>query len=154
MTATGEHQAGDVPGGTAGVEYRPDLNPANEGKPGWVYLIHLDPPYKHAAHYTGSADDLAQRLRQHGTSDGARLLEVQRQAGGTWHVARTWPGGQAEEYALKRARMAARICPTCSPGTRRGSLADIRRSVERDHALARPARGRGPQRRRCHPGRR
>ena len=59
---------------------------------------------------------------------------MQREAGGTWHLARTWPGGQAEEYALKRARMAARICPTCSPGTRRGSLTDIRRSAERDHA--------------------
>jgi predicted GIY-YIG superfamily endonuclease len=134
MTATDDRQGADLLGGEAGVAYRPDLDPANAGEPGWVYLLHLDPPYRHAAHYTGSAEDLAQRLRQHGTCDGARLLEVQREAGGTWHVARTWPGGPAEEYALKRARMAARICPTCSPGTRRGSLADIRRSVERDQA--------------------
>ena len=134
MTATDDRQAADLLGGEAGPDYRPDLNPANADVRSWVYLVHLDPPYKHAAHYTGSAEDLAQRLRQHGTGDGARLLEVQRQAGGSWHVARTWPGGQAEEYALKRARMAARICPTCSPGTRRGSLTDIRRSAERDHA--------------------
>ena len=67
-------------------------------------------PYEHAAHYTGSAHDLAERMAQHGTSDGAHLLQVQREAGGSWHIARTWPGGKYEERAIKRWRQAPRQC--------------------------------------------
>ena len=59
--------------------------------PGIVYILHLDPPYRHARHYTGHAEPghLAERLAEHGT---ARLLQVQREAGGSWHLARTLPG--------------------------------------------------------------
>src|SRR6266481_4606223 len=55
MTATVNRQAADLLGGEAGPDYRPDLNPANADVRSWVYLVHLDPPYKHAAHYSGSA---------------------------------------------------------------------------------------------------
>ena len=88
-----------------------------------AYLLHLDPPYKHASHYLGSADDLQTRLPQHGTSEGARLLQVQKQAGGSWHLVRTWNGGRAKEAQLKRDKDGRRFCPECTeyprPGMRR-----------------------------------
>jgi hypothetical protein len=79
----------------------------------FVYLLHLDPAYKHAAHYLGSAEDLERRLSQHGGPDGARLLLVQRQAGGTWHLVRTWAGGKQKESELK-SNNGKRYCPECT----------------------------------------
>ena len=43
------------------------------------YLYHLDPPLKHAQHYLGTTENLEHREGEHGTSAGARLLEVQKQ---------------------------------------------------------------------------
>jgi hypothetical protein len=107
-----------------------------------VYLVHLDPPIEHAeagphagaAHYTGSADDLAARMAKHGTSDGARLLQVQRERGGSWHIARTWPGGNYEERAIKGWKHAPRLCPDCTPGTGRGAMAHLAHAAERIRA--------------------
>jgi hypothetical protein len=129
MTAPGEHTGADL------YRYRPDQDPANVGVPSRVYMLHLDPePYKHAAHYTGSAHDLAERMARHGTSDGARLRQVQREAGGSWHIARTWPGGKYEERAIKQWKQAPRLCPDCTPGTNRGALADVAYAAERIRA--------------------
>jgi hypothetical protein len=78
-----------------------------------VYLYHLDPPYKHAAHYLGSTDDLARRDAEHGGPHGARLLQVQKEAGGTWHLVRTWAGGRQKESELK-SNNGKRYCPECT----------------------------------------
>ncbi len=78
-----------------------------------VYLIHFDRPYKHARHYLGSTTDLPQRLHQHGTSEGARLMQVVTQAGIPWMLARTWKGGWTLEKKLKRRKNAPRLCPQC-----------------------------------------
>jgi hypothetical protein len=77
------------------------------------YLYHLDPPYKHAAHYLGSTADFARRDAEHGGPCGARLLEVQKQAGGTWHLVRTWAGGRQKESELK-SNSGKRYCPECT----------------------------------------
>jgi len=78
-----------------------------------VYLYHLDPPYKHAAHYLGSTDDLDRRDAEHGGPHGSRLLQVQQQAGGTWHLVRTWIGGRQKESELK-SNNGKRYCPECT----------------------------------------
>jgi len=78
-----------------------------------VYLYHLDPPYKHAAHYLGSTDDLDRRDAEHGGTHGARLLQVQKRAGGTWHLVRTWIGGRQKESELK-SNNGKRYCPECT----------------------------------------
>jgi hypothetical protein len=78
-----------------------------------VYLYHLDPPYKHAAHYLGSSDDFDRRDAEHGGPHGARLLQVQKQAGGTWHLVRTWAGGGQKESELK-SNNGKRYCPECT----------------------------------------
>ncbi|MBO0802771.1 MAG: hypothetical protein J2P25_06810 [Nocardiopsaceae bacterium] len=80
-----------------------------------VYLIHLDPAYRHARHYLGWTDDLPARLAKHWAGTGARLLAVAREAGGSWHLARTWPGTRALERALKDMRVAPKLCPECTP---------------------------------------
>jgi hypothetical protein len=100
----------------------PHLDPPSDGQAAWAYLLHLEPAYKQAAHYLGSACGLAARLRQHGTSEGARLLQVQREAGGSFVLARTWPGGRAVETYLKAQKQGTRLCPLCCPATRRGAL--------------------------------
>jgi hypothetical protein len=88
-----------------------------------VYTLHFDPPYKpgpdaprykQAAHYTGTALEarLAERLAEHEAGRGARLTQVQREAGGTWRVASVEPGGHLLERRLKQ-HGAARRCPIC-----------------------------------------
>jgi hypothetical protein len=82
---------------------------------GTVYLLHLDPPFLHARHYIGFTTlDLDERLRRHRTERGARLLQAQTRAGGTWRIAKVWTSVQRGlELVLKRKGGAARICPIC-----------------------------------------
>jgi len=82
--------------------------------PGTVYLLHFDRPYEHARHYTGwTGNGLEQRLAEHREGHGARLMEVVRDAGIDWQLARTWTGDRNRERALKRQGGAARHCPIC-----------------------------------------
>ncbi|MFB7722301.1 hypothetical protein [Nocardia sp. NPDC056100] len=81
--------------------------------PGTVYLLHFDRPYRHARHYTGWTSDLDNRLAEHRAGRGARLLEVLRDNGISWQLARTWEGTRARERQLKREGGASRRCPKC-----------------------------------------
>jgi predicted GIY-YIG superfamily endonuclease len=83
------------------------------GRLGMVYLLHFDRPYQHAAHYTGWTMHLERRLGEHAVGRGARLLEVVKDAGIGWQLARIWPGTRATERALKRQGGASRRCPLC-----------------------------------------
>jgi len=65
----------------------------SRSKPSWlarelgsVYVLHFVPRYQHAGHYTGWASEggLAHRLVDHVMGRGARLTQVQKQAGGGW----------------------------------------------------------------------
>ncbi len=87
--------------------------------PGTVYLIHLDRPYKHAKHYLGWTTDLDARLAQHASGTGARLLQVARDAGIGWQLARTWPGDRHRERQLKRQGGRSCMCPQCKHPTPR-----------------------------------
>lgn len=86
---------------------------------GQVYTLHFWPPYgdpgvQQAKHYTGWAAEgrLARRLADHSLGRGARLTQVQRQAGGAWIVADVQPGTRDREQQLKE-RGAARRCTVC-----------------------------------------
>jgi hypothetical protein len=90
--------------------------------PGTVYLLHFDRPYGPgggangrgtARHYIGWTHDLAGRLAEHALGRGARLLEVVRDAGISWRLARTWEGGRDRERQLKNQGGASRCCPEC-----------------------------------------
>jgi predicted GIY-YIG superfamily endonuclease len=86
-----------------------------------VYTLHFDPrykpspdapPYKSAGHYTGHAYDLEDRLAKHEAGRGARLTQVQKEAGGSWRLADVQPGDRNLERRLKQ-HSAARRCPIC-----------------------------------------
>jgi predicted GIY-YIG superfamily endonuclease len=98
---------------------------AARGRGGVVYLLHFDRRYKHAGHYTGWTQDLAARLAQHGTGEGARLLAVVHEAGISWDLARTWPGPRARERQLKRQGGASRHCPLCKAAHRQLAAAPL-----------------------------
>jgi hypothetical protein len=85
--------------------------------PGTVYLLHLDPAYRHARHYVWTRD-LAARLEAHRAGQGARLMEVVKKAGGSFRLARTWTGGRDRERAIKNRHEAPKLCPVCSPEPR------------------------------------
>jgi hypothetical protein len=87
--------------------------------PGEVYTLHFWPPYgdpevQVAGHYTGWAQEgkLRGRLVDHASGRGARLTQVQREAGGTWVVADVEPGTRDRETQLKE-RGASRRCSVC-----------------------------------------
>jgi predicted GIY-YIG superfamily endonuclease len=88
-------------------------NTNKHGKGETVYLLHFDRPYAHARHYLGYAADLDARLAQHASGNGARLLQVVMEAGISWTLARTWPGGREVEHRLKRQKNSPRLCPIC-----------------------------------------
>lgn len=84
-------------------------------QPGMIvcYLLHLDPPFKHAGHYLGSTEHLQRRLSEHGGPHGSPLLLAQKQAGGSWHLVRTWIGTRNKESELK-SNNGKRYCPECT----------------------------------------
>jgi hypothetical protein len=101
------------------------LQPRPAGCPGLlipsvdlVYLVHLQPAYRHARHYLGFAErsGLPKRLREHATSDhaGARLLRVALAAGGDFELTRLWVGSRKLERQLKQRKATPRLlCPAC-----------------------------------------
>jgi predicted GIY-YIG superfamily endonuclease len=79
-----------------------------------VYLIHFAQPYRHAKHYLGQSDQLEHRLAEHRAGTGARLMQVVREAGIEWVVARTWVGGRRKEFELKSQKNSPKnLCPIC-----------------------------------------
>ena len=82
-----------------------------------VYLLHFEKPISpnHTCqHYLGVANDLEARIRHHrrGTSK-VRLLEVAKERGIDFVVARTWDGGKELERKLKGRKNSFDLCPIC-----------------------------------------
>jgi len=101
-----------------------------------VYLLHFDEPiggperYKMAQHYLGWTNDLLARLAEHASGQGARLMEVVRDAGIGWQLARTWLGGRQRERQLKRQGGASRLCPLCGVTPRTAVFAGLPRNAD------------------------
>ncbi len=90
--------------------------PVDAGVPGTIYLLcWAKTPYKHATHYLGwsSVGKLESRLAAHRAGRGARLMEVIKEAGIEWTLARTWQGDRNRERQLKRQGGKSRLCPMC-----------------------------------------
>jgi hypothetical protein len=83
--------------------------------PGIIYLIHFDTPLHHAKHYTGWTTDLAARLADHAAGRGARLMQVIREQGITWQLAKVVHGTRVNERSRKGTG-ASRWCPVCKGG--------------------------------------
>jgi predicted GIY-YIG superfamily endonuclease len=99
----------------------------SRGAPGWLatvlgdaYTLHFWPPYgdpavQQAGHYTGWAEEgrLNRRLTDHALGRGARLTQVQRDAGGTWVVADVERGVTRDRETQLKERGASRRCSVC-----------------------------------------
>jgi hypothetical protein len=86
---------------------------------GDVYILHLDPPYKHAAHYSGFGPEqtggAAARVADQaaGGTAAARLMQVQHEAGGTFRIGRVWHGVTREREVRVKESSAAKYCLIC-----------------------------------------
>jgi hypothetical protein len=86
---------------------------------GDVYILHPDPPYKHAAHYSGfspgAGEGVTARIADHATggSAAARLMQVQHEAGGTFRIGRVWHGVTREREVRVKESSAAKYCLIC-----------------------------------------
>jgi predicted GIY-YIG superfamily endonuclease len=106
---------------------------------GTVYLLHLDPPLKHARHYVGWTSNLDERLEAHRSGRGARLLEAVKEAGGSFHLARTWAGSRSLERAIKDRKEAPKLCPDCSPSPKPVTRGRSAPAATRPEPAAEPA---------------
>jgi hypothetical protein len=81
-----------------------------------LYLLHLEPRYRHAGHRLGWSTNVRQRVEQH-LAAGPRsspLIRAQLAAGGRAVVTRVWVGGDRTlEARLKRGGGLSRHCPHC-----------------------------------------
>jgi predicted GIY-YIG superfamily endonuclease len=94
-----------------------------------LYLLHLTPPYKHAKHYLGWAEDIDARVAEHRAgSSGVRLVEAAVRAGCQLELVRTWPDATRDDERAKKATRTGkgfrprgsnstgsrgRLCPLC-----------------------------------------
>ena len=87
---------------------------------GDVYTLHLWPPFgtpgvQQSGHYTGWALEgrLPYRLTDHALGRGARLTQLQREAGGSWVLANVEHGVTKDREHQLKYRGASRRCEVC-----------------------------------------
>lgn len=80
---------------------------------GTLYLLHFEPPYKHARHYLGWTQNPESRFDRHLAGRGSPLVKAALAAGSIVTVARTWSGDRNEERRIKNGKNVPRLCPTC-----------------------------------------
>ena len=87
---------------------------------GDVYTLHLWPPFgtpgvQQSGHYTGWALEgrLPYRLTDHAMGRGARLTQLQREAGGSWVLADVEHGVTRDREHQLKYRGASRRCEVC-----------------------------------------
>jgi hypothetical protein len=87
---------------------------------GDVYTLHLWPPFgtpgvQQSGHYTGWALEgrLPYRLTDHALGRGARLTQLQREAGGSWVLADVEHGVTRDREHQLKYRGASRRCGVC-----------------------------------------
>lgn len=88
---------------------------AKRAPKGTVYLLHLHSKIAgHAGHYIGFSTNLWQRVDDHAKGQGARLMEVAKERGIGFRVARVWhKRTRSFERKLKNRKNAAQLCPVC-----------------------------------------
>ena len=82
---------------------------------GGVYLLHIEPPWRHCKHYLGWSPDIANRYVVHCSGRGARLTGQAIEAGSKLILARTWPGATPDDERRMKGRGLTPLCPICTP---------------------------------------
>jgi predicted GIY-YIG superfamily endonuclease len=80
--------------------------------PGYVYFLRFTEPISagHTTqHYIGWASDLANRVETHRERPDARLLQVAKERGINFEVARVWKGSREDERYLKNLKAGHRL---------------------------------------------
>src|SRR5690349_15538335 len=97
----------------------PDLSPGRAGKVA-LYLLHLEPRYRHAGHYLGFTEepDVTRRVAEHlaGGAKASPLIKAAMQVGCRVTIARTWTGQGADRTRERRIKNTGTIpnyCPIC-----------------------------------------
>jgi predicted GIY-YIG superfamily endonuclease len=89
----------------------------DDGLPGTVYVLHLEPAYRHARHYIGwTAGDVDARVATHVQGTGSPLIRAAVAAGVRVQIAATMPGSLMLERRLKRWHKTGQFCPICRAG--------------------------------------
>lgn len=83
-----------------------------------IYILHIDPPLKHARHYVGwtKDEDVARRVSEHLKQRGRRpskLIRAALAAGCVVTLAGTLEGDRTFERKLKARGGAGGYCPRC-----------------------------------------
>ena len=80
-----------------------------------LYLIHLEPRYKHAGHYLGyTRGHWVDRVQRHVAGHGSPLIRAALAAGCKLSVTRVWRHGtRTDERRLKNGGGLSRHCPVC-----------------------------------------
>jgi predicted GIY-YIG superfamily endonuclease len=108
-----------------------------------VYVLHIEPPFKHARHYIGYTPDKSaeRRVNEHlsCSGKGSPLIRYAVQAGCTITVAHVYKGATRQVEAwLKARRDTRKWCPCC--GVHKVSLPDPKNiSAEFKAAKRQPA---------------
>lgn len=80
-----------------------------------IYIIHFEDKLHHAQHYVGyyKKGNLRQRLNEHRSGRGARILQVCNERNINYWVARLMPGDRNRERQIKNAKCTPKYCPVC-----------------------------------------
>ncbi|MBD3387428.1 MAG: hypothetical protein GF414_00605 [Candidatus Altiarchaeales archaeon] len=87
---------------------------------GYVYVIHLNRPFRHAKHYIGYTTDIVRRMTHHslGHRDSSHFMKAVCRAGIRWSVTMVQSFEDAKEAVcfekkLKRDKRSSLHCPLC-----------------------------------------
>lgn len=81
-----------------------------------LYLLHFDPPYRHARHYLGvtrNGRSVALRWLEHCRGRGAVLTHNARLAGCRFILTRIWPNAEFASERRLKGRSLVPLCPLC-----------------------------------------
>lgn len=83
-----------------------------------TYLLHIDPPFKHAKHYCGcSGISVLDRIEVHLTGHGVPLVRAALAAGCEVILVRVWEnqGFEFEQHLKQKYKNSPQLCPLCNP---------------------------------------
>jgi predicted GIY-YIG superfamily endonuclease len=79
-----------------------------------VYVLHFDPPYKHAKHYIGYAENVKERFECHLKGNGNPLVRAAVEAGCKISLAHVFEGADRTfERRIKSRRDVCKWCKLC-----------------------------------------
>ena len=84
-----------------------------------LYLLHIEPAYKHAQHYLGvtrNGRSVYERWQEHHAANGAgaKLTQAARKAGCELVIARVWHNAEFGKERKLKGRSLKPLCPICN----------------------------------------